>query len=223
MLLLFPPVSTLPKPAVSLAQKVLFSTSHDKTYLIINSLGIDRTGIVSDVAKLVTDVGGNVGESQAAKVGNHFSLTMLISVPTEKKDSLESSLESLSGMTTHCIESDTDPTATKIKPSIAYSGRFVLEGADDPGLVHKVTSVLTKHNLSIDTMETTDEIAPHGGTTLFQIDGIATALDPLPKSFDPDEVRDELADLGNSLNCDITLEDNVSRKKGGSWIWENAA
>lgn len=220
---LSPPFPFLNQPASSLAPKAFFSTTHDKTYLIINSLGIDRTGIVSDLSKLVTDAGGNVGESQAAKVGNHFSLTMLISVPTEKKDSLQASLESLSGMTTHCIESESDPTATQIKPSIAYSGRFVLEGADDPGLVHKVTTILAKHNLSIDTMETSDEIAPYGGTTLFRIDGIATALNPLPKSFDPDGIRDELADLGNNLNCDITLDDNVTRKSRGSWIWENAA
>lgn len=213
----------IPQPALSLASKAFFSTSHDKKYLIINSLGVDRTGIVTELSKLVTDAGGNVGESQAAKVGNHFSLTMLISVPSDKANSLQSSLQSLSGMTTHCIETDTDPTAVKIKPSIAYSGRFVLEGADDPGLVHKITSILANHNLNIDTMETNDEIAPHGGTTLFQIDGIATALNPLPKTFNPNIIREELSELGNSLNCDITLEDNVTKKTRGNWIWESAA
>ena len=168
---------------------------------------------------MVSDAGGNVGKSQAAKVGNHFSLTMLVSVPSDKSKSLQSQLQNLSGMNTHCIETDGDPNAVQVRPSIAYSGRFVLEGADDPGLVHKVTSVLAKHNLSIDTMETADEIAAQ----LFKIDGICTALAPLPKSFDSDVIREELFELGNSLNCDITLEDNVTRKKRGNWIWTEEA
>ena len=219
---------SLPHPQIqsltSFQSKLYFSSaSHDKTYLIVNSLGIDRTGIVSDLSKLVTDAGGNVGESQAAKVGNHFSLTMLVSVPSNKSKSLQSVLQNLSGMNTHCIETDGDPNAVKVSPSIAYSGRFVLEGADDPGLVHKVTSVLAKHNLSIDTMETADEIAPHGGTQLFKIDGICSAIAPLPKSFDSDEIREELSELANSLNCDITLEDNATRKKRGNWIWTEEA
>ena len=178
---------------------------------------------MSELSKVVSDAGGNVGESQAAKVGNHFSLTMLVSVPAEKSKSLQSQLQNLSGMNTHCIETDGDPNAVQVRPSIAYSGRFVLEGADDVSLVHKVTSVLAKHNLSIDTMETADEIAPHGAAQLFKIDGICTALAPLPKSFDSDVIREELFELGNSLNCDITLEDNVTRKKRGNWIWTEEA
>ena len=171
----------------------------------------------------MTDAGGNVGESQAAKVGNHFSLTMLVSVPSDNSESLQYQLQNLSGMNTHCIASDVDPNAVQVRPSIAYSGRFVLEGADDPGLVHKVTSVLAKNNLSIDSMETADEIAPHGAAQLFKIDGICTAIAPLPKSFDSDAIREELSELGNSLNCDITLEDNVTRKKRGNWVWTEEA
>ena len=94
-------------------------------------------------------------------------------------------------------------------------GRFVLEGVDDLGLVHKVTSLLAKYHLSIDTMETSDEIAPHGGTTLFRIDGIATGPNPLPKSFEPDGIREELGALGDSLNVDITLKDNITRRRVG--------
>lgn len=39
----------------------------------------------------------------------------------------------------------------------------MVEGADHPGIVHKVASILCQNGLSIDKMETSDEIAPHGG------------------------------------------------------------
>jgi glycine cleavage system regulatory protein len=66
--------------------------------LIINAVGGDRLGIVSDMTKYVTDVGGNVGESQAAKLGSHFSLMMVVTVPEAKVDELTSQLSSMTDM-----------------------------------------------------------------------------------------------------------------------------
>jgi glycine cleavage system regulatory protein len=66
--------------------------------LIINAVGSDRLGIVSDMTKYVTDMGGNVGESQAAKLGSHFSLMMLVTVPEAKVDELTSQLSSMTDM-----------------------------------------------------------------------------------------------------------------------------
>jgi predicted amino acid-binding ACT domain protein len=60
------------------------STSNQTAHLIVNALGVDRVGIVSDMTNLVTVQGGSVGESNATKIGGHFSLTMLVSFPTEK-------------------------------------------------------------------------------------------------------------------------------------------
>lgn len=95
-----------------------------------------------------------------------------------------------------------------------------MEGASYPGLVHKYTSLLAKHGLSIDTMGTTEEIAPHGGTSLFRMKGIAHAFEPLPKTFDSEQIQEELQELGESLNCDLSLvevdEDSYSGSFYGS-------
>ena len=84
---------------------------------------------------------------------------------------------------------------------------FTLEGADNPGIVHKVTTVLSQNGLSIDKMETSDEIAPHAGTTLFKMRGIAHAYEPVAAGFDIAAIKEELSALGDSLNCDIAMED----------------
>ena len=55
-------------------------------------------------------------------------------------------------------------------------------------------------------METSDDDAPFGGTSLFRMECIATALAPLGNGFNVERIKDELEDLGNMMNCDITLE-----------------
>lgn len=87
------------------------------------------------------------------------------------------------------------------------TGRFSLKGADNPGIIHKVTSILAKNGLSIDRLETSDEIAPHGGTLLFKMKGIAHAYEPLASGFDPNKIKKELGLLGDELNCDIGMDD----------------
>ena len=47
------------------------------------------------------------------------------------------------------------------------AGKFKLSGADNPGIMHKFTSVLARNNLTIGKMTTSHEEAPFGGTELF--------------------------------------------------------
>jgi glycine cleavage system transcriptional repressor len=90
---------------------------------------------------------------------------------------------------------------------IKDSGRFKLEGADNPGIVHKVTSILSRNGLSIDKMETSDELAPQGSAVLFKMVGVVNAYQPLMAGIDIEKVKSELSDLGDDLNCDISMED----------------
>jgi glycine cleavage system regulatory protein len=52
----------------------------------VNAVGIDRPGIISDISKIVTDANGNVGESRALKLGEHFAVMMLIDLQDEGND-----------------------------------------------------------------------------------------------------------------------------------------
>lgn len=92
--------------------------------------------------------------------------------------------------------------------NLVDSASFSLEGADNPGIVHTITSALASHGLSIDRMETDQELAPHGGTTLFRMRGACSAYNPLPWSFDPMAIKQDLRELGDSLNCDVSIDDD---------------
>lgn len=98
-----------------LLQKAHLSTA--ATRLIVNAVGQDRVGIVSDVAGLVIKVGGNVGDSQAATLGSHFSLMMIVDVPSDRRDDLTATLHDLPDMNIAVFETkQTEPTFT---PQIA--------------------------------------------------------------------------------------------------------
>jgi len=193
-------------PSSRFVQRSLLSTTSSQSHLIVNAVGKDRLGIVSEISKHVTDIGGNVGESQATKLGNHFSMMMVIQIPSGQKTPLEIQLQTLQGMSTAVFEAEM-PTTSDYTPRIAYSGRFELEGANYPGIVASLTTFLTQNGLSVDKLETSDEIAPHGGTTLFKMKGTANAFEPLAAGFDADQIKNDLALLADDLNCDISMED----------------
>lgn len=92
-----------------------------------------------------------------------------------------------------------------------------MEGADNPGIVHKMTTALATHGLSIDKLETDQDIAPNGGTVLFKMKGVANAAAPLSKGFDIQHIKEELEELSDGLNCDFTLEDVVDDKFSASF------
>ena len=195
-----------------------FSAQQKQQQLIINAVGTDRLGIVSDMTKHVIDVGGNVGESQAAKLGKHFSLMMLVSVPQDQIVVLQSKLSELKDLTATVCVTDTESTLkVPSHPNIGYRGQLTLEGADNPGIVHKVTKILSQNGLNIDKMETSDELAPGGGTVLFKMKGIAHAYEPLSHGFDVAKIKQELTQLADDLNCDITLEDKTGDEYQGSF------
>ena len=87
---------------------------------------MDRLGIVSDVTGMVIEAGGNVGDSQAAKLGSHFGLMMEVTLPRDKLDALKAQLEALPGMNTAIYE---DPASSdgSITPSIACKLMFFFD------------------------------------------------------------------------------------------------
>jgi glycine cleavage system transcriptional repressor len=187
------------------------SSSQKSSHLIVNAVGKDRVGIVAEISKYVTDIGGNVGESQASKLGNHFSMMMLIQIPSQDRQYLESQLKNMKDMTTVVFETEAK-APNDYTPQIAYSGYFELQGANYPGIVHKVTAFLAHHGLSVDRLETDDcTIAPHGGTVLFQMKGVANALEPLAAGFSIQAIEDGIATLADELNCDISIQDVTGR------------
>jgi len=86
--------------------------------VVINTVGIDRPGIVADVTRIVTVNGGNVGESRAQLLGGYFSLMMLVEIAESSIEDLQRQLEcDVNGLSTGCFDA-VDPKLTGMKPQI---------------------------------------------------------------------------------------------------------
>lgn len=66
-------------------------------------------------------------------------------------------------------------------------------------------------------METDQEIAPYGGSMLFKMRGVATAAAPLSAGFDPIQIKQQMEELGDTLNCEVTLKEMVDGSYEGSF------
>jgi predicted amino acid-binding ACT domain protein len=75
--------------------------------VVVHSIGVDRPGIVADITRIVTDKGGNVGESRAQLLGGIFSLMMQVDIGEKDVGDLQDQLASgVKGMKTECLESE---------------------------------------------------------------------------------------------------------------------
>ena len=95
-------------------QTAAFSAGTDKDW-IINAVGIDRAGIVSEVTGKVIDAGGNVCASQAARMGKHFSLLMLCTVPGPSVTAFQSQLQAMPGINIAIFEADQEGKVEEIR------------------------------------------------------------------------------------------------------------
>lgn len=204
--------------SISTNTRAYFTTNNDRSFLVVNAVGLDRPGIVSDMTKLVTDANGSVGESRALKLGDHFTLMMLCNVPGENEERLREVFDQLRDL--HITTFKTrDPSVLELHQKVGYEGHFKLSGADNPGIMYKVTSLLAKYGLNISQLKTADEDAPFGGTTLFLMEGIVSLSKDQMVGFNADQVRQELVSLGDSLNCDVTLEDVKSDEASSEYLF----
>lgn len=81
----------------------------------MHASGLDRLWMVNDVAEKVIECGGNVAESKASKLGQYFSMMMLVEVPREHVHELHTAMSVFPDMNVAVFEvSKTDALVTRV-------------------------------------------------------------------------------------------------------------
>jgi len=163
--------------------------------LIITATGPDRTGIVSDISKIITEKGGNIEESRMTQLAGDFAVIMLVTFDLHI-DELENQLSTLSTLQI-TIKNATE----KQSDDSRQTRQIVLNGADNEGIVHSVTEFLSKNNINIESMDTESVQAPISGTTLFCMQSIIQ----VPRDVEVHQLENDLAELGENLGVDLEL------------------
>lgn len=169
--------------------------------IVITAVGKDRAGLVDELTGFLLEAGANMADSRMVNLRGRFALIALIECNDEQAARI--------------IEQG--PAVGErigLKVSVAPQGdakagagdgvpyRVKAYAMDQPGLVHRITHFLHQQGVNIEELQTRLAPGSYTGTPLFTLDLRMT----IPTSVKPKQLRTQLEELCDSLNCDVDVE-----------------
>jgi len=171
--------------------------------LVITAVGPDRPGLVGRLTAPLFEAAANVADSRMVNLRGQFAVILLAEVPTKNLESVQERLLLLAenlGLTItfrgHEAQEDKWPT------TVGVPYRLRTYAMDQPGLVHRITDLLQRHNINVEELETRSLPRPETGAPLFSMELLMT----VPAGVQIKLVRGELERLCDELNCDVEIQ-----------------
>jgi len=164
--------------------------------IIFTLVGIDKPGLISDLAKTVYDMGGNWLGSNFSHMAGHFAGFVQVDLPLEKHQALMERLSEHPDLKIHLLPGMTETQGEQQTVQIDIMGN------DNTGIVQELTQILSQFNLNIVKFDSFLESAPNWGGALFKAKAIITVA----ADFDLETLRDRLESVANDLMVDIEIQ-----------------
>ncbi len=90
-----------------------------KQHLAVSAIGSDRTGMVHELTRVISECGGNISESRMASLGTEFAMLLLVSGNWHALAKLETELKRLaetSGLSIHLRRTEPRTARTDMLP-----------------------------------------------------------------------------------------------------------
>ena len=130
--------------------------------LVVTAIGTDRTGIVSQLARLVSDCNCNIVDSRMAIFGNEFTFIMLLSGDAAAISKIEYLLPS-SGLALDLLTMTKRTSAHKPQP-LSKPYQLSYAGPDKVGTLGTISSLLADHQVYIGSLRS-ETLMIHGVPT----------------------------------------------------------
>ncbi len=168
--------------------------------MVLSAVGADRPGLIEKVASLIHQAGGNLEDSRMAILGGEFALILLFSGPVGAVEKVQAGSEALAR--------ELDLTVT-LRPTVAQPStrdflpyRLRVSGMDRPGIVARVSAVLSRQEVNVSALDSTLVNAPLSGTPMFQLE----CRLQVPSGVGIKALRGELGSLCEDENLDFALD-----------------
>ncbi|MGA8707264.1 MAG: ACT domain-containing protein [Steroidobacteraceae bacterium] len=171
-----------------------------KQHLAVSAIGSDRTGMVHELTRVITDCGGSIAESRMAALGSEFAMLLLVSGNWHALARIESELARLaesSALSVHMKR--TEPKAVR-SDMLPYSVDIV--SLDQSGIVAGLSGFFAGRNIDIIEVSTRSYPAAHTGAPMFAVQMVIN----VPGKQQVAQLREEFMDFCDSLNLDAILE-----------------
>jgi glycine cleavage system transcriptional repressor len=175
-------------------------TAPGKQYLAVSAIGGDRTGMVHDLTRVITDCGGNIAESRMAALGNEFAMQLLVTGNWHTLARIESELGRLAdagSLSVHMRR--TEPRAAR-KEMVPYSIDIV--SIDQAGIVAGLSGFFAARHIDICEAATRSYAAAHTGALMFAVQMTIN----VPARIHVAQLREEFMDYCDTMNLDAILE-----------------
>ena len=173
--------------------------------LVLTVLGDDRAGLVSAVSAVLDAHGASWERSRLARLAGKFAGVVEVSAPDAAVPALVPALEALAASGLTVVVERTD-LIVEPDPGTDAPRRLTLElvGADRPGIVASISSLLADQDISVEQFRSQVQDAPMSGGTLFEAHATLVA----PAALATADLRVTLESLADELLVDIALAED---------------
>jgi glycine cleavage system transcriptional repressor len=169
-------------------------------HVAVTAVGLDRPGIVAAVTKVLMDHGGNLEDTAMTRLGGHFAMVLVVEVPgDEDAAALEHALGLEAGPLGLSVTVRRIADVSDAPHDIGSSWSVTMHGADQPGIVHRVTALLADAGANIVDLSTR-RLATDAGTGY-----VVLAEVVLPDAVDPGALEQQLEALASELGVEVHL------------------
>jgi glycine cleavage system transcriptional repressor len=172
----------------------------DVRHVAVTAVGADRPGIVAAVTGVLVDHDANLEDTSMTILRGHFAMMIVAAVPSNVDPG---ALEA--GLASACAPLGLVITVRPIDDAVTAPGdgedwSLAVYGADRPGIVHEVSSLLAARDVNIVDLAT--RVIGADDRPVYAM-FLELTLAP---SCDRDGLAAELADLGRRLGVECTLQ-----------------
>jgi len=171
----------------------------DANHLILTAGGPDRIGLVEKIAQFIARHDCNIEDSKMAVFCGEFAVIVLISGerdPLRKIAGDHRAIEAETGLT---IATKTPAARAAAQSFLPY--KLTASCMDHPGIVYKISNVLSGLGVNIESMETKTYAAPISGTPIFQLEADLA----VPTQTNINQLRERFQEIQREENIDIDL------------------
>ncbi len=167
--------------------------------IVLTFMAPDKPGLVDRIAGIVSSNRGNWLESRLAHMAGQFTGIVRIVVGKDHAEQLCAALEALQSEDFKLSLESTQPEQTEHH---GVAQQIDVVGIDRPGIVKELSSALAKHHINVTHMSSDVRSAPMTGEPLFE----AKLQINCPENLNHDQFEDEIAEVANELDVDISLQ-----------------
>ena len=173
--------------------------------LILIAVGADQVGLVEKISDFIEQYKCNIEDSKMAVLAGEFVFMVLISGDERSISSIAEKRQELATDTGLDVYVRRPGPRKQIAASRPY--RFTASCMDHPGVVHRLSTILSELGINIESMETETYAAPDSGTPIFRMEAHLS----VPASVNISRLRTQLDEIEVQENIDIDL--NAAKQK----------